>query len=130
VTIRDGRSGTGDGVVRLLIPANIGAPRTATVTIAGLAFTLNQNGPQCIEAIKPAYYNAGRGPDDITITVTASAGCRWTVTDVPSWVSVVEGSSGSGNGTVRLLVLPNFGAARSATIMVGSEPFSLTQAAR
>jgi hypothetical protein len=130
VTIRDGRNGTGDGTVRLVIPANNGAPRTAIVTIAGLPFTLNQNGPQCIEAIKPTYYNAGRGPDDITITVNASAGCRWSVTDVPSWVLVTEGRSGSGDGRVRLLVLPNFGGARSATIEIGSEPFALTQAAR
>ena len=130
VTISDGRRGTGDGTVRLVIPANDGAPRTTIVTIAGLPFTLSQNGPQCIEAIKPTYYNAGRGPDDITITVNAIGGCRWTVTDIPWWVTVVQGSSGSGDGRVRLLIQPNIGAARSATIKIGSEPFSLTQAGR
>jgi hypothetical protein len=131
VSVVEGGSGVGSGSVRLAVQANSTAsPRTGTVRIAGQTFTVTQEGPACTVAIKPTYYDSGRGPDDIKINVTAPAGCNWTVTNVPSWVTVAEGSSGSGNGTVRLLVQANFGAARSATITIGGQPFALTQAAR
>ena len=113
--------------VRLDIPANTGPTRTATVTIAGSTFTLVQDG-LCATSIKPGYYDAGRGPDNITIHVTATTGCAWTAASSVSWVSVTEGSSGSGDGTVRLSVQPNTGAARAVTLTIAGQPFALTQA--
>ena len=131
ITVAEGGSGVGNGSVRLAVQANSGAsPRTGTVRIAGQTFTVIQEASGCTELIKPTYYDAGRGPDNIGISVTAPASCNWTVTDVPSWVTVAEGSNGSGSGTVRLLVEANFGAARSATIRIGGQPFALTQEAR
>jgi hypothetical protein len=131
ITVTQGDSGVGSGTVRLAVLANSGAsPRTGIVRIAGQTFTVIQEASGCTVTIKPTYYDAGRGPDNIRISVTASARCKWTVTDVPSWVTVAEGSSGSGDGTVRLLVEANFGAARKATIMIGGQRFELTQAAR
>jgi hypothetical protein len=127
VTIAAGRSGTGDGTVRLEIPANSGAERTASVTIAGITFTLLQNGV-CSFAIKPGYYDAGRGPDDIVIKVTAQTGCTWTAASSVSWVTVAQGASGSGDGTVHLSVQPNGGAARAVTLTIAGQPFALTQA--
>jgi hypothetical protein len=131
ITVVNGQNGVGSGSVGLIIDANSGsAPRTGTVRIAGQTFTVQQQGSSCVQRIKPTYYDAGPGPDDIKINVTASGGCAWTVTNVPSWVSVVQASTGVGDGVVLLLVEPNFGAARSATILIGGQPFSLTQAAR
>jgi hypothetical protein len=127
VTIAAGRSGTGDGTVRLDIPANSGPERTASVTIAGITFTLLQNG-LCSFEIKPGYYDAGRGPDDILIKVTAQTGCTWTAASGVSWVTVAQGASGSGDGTVRLIVQPNGGAARAVTLTIAGQPFALTQA--
>ena len=75
MTIAAGRSGSGNGVVRLEIPANNGPARTAVVMIAGKTFTLLQNG-LCNPTIKPEYDNAGRGPDDITIRISAGSGMR------------------------------------------------------
>lgn len=127
VSIGSGGRGSGSGTVRLTIPANSGPPRMALVTIAGLTFTLRQQGI-CTTSLKPTYYNAGRGPDDIRIAVTADAGCAWTAASSVSWVSVAEGAAGSGNGIVRLLVEPNGGAARSVTMTIAGQPFALRQA--
>jgi hypothetical protein len=126
VTVSAGRTGSGNGTVRLLIPANTGAPRTALLTIAEQTFTLHQEGP-CISTIKPGHYNAGRGPDDIRIEVTADTGCSWTAASSVTWVRVAEGATGTGNGTVRLLVEPNSGAARSVTLTIAGQPFELRQ---
>jgi hypothetical protein len=96
------------------------------VTIAGIAFTLLQNG-LCAPAIKPGYYDAGRGPDDITIHVTAEDGCTWTAASTVSWVAVTQGASGSGDGIVHLAVQPNSGSARAVTLTIAGQPFALTQ---
>jgi hypothetical protein len=108
-----------------LVAANNGPARTAVLTIAGQPFTLNQNG--CSKSIKPTYYNAGRGPDDIRIDVKADEGCSWTATSTVGWVTVIEGRTGSGDGTVRLLVEANSGPARTATLSVADETFTLRQ---
>jgi hypothetical protein len=129
VTIASGRSGSGNGVVRLEIPANSGPARTAVITIAGRAFTLLQNG-LCTPTIKPGYYDAGRGPDDIKIKISADPGCPWTAASTVPWVSVTEGAAGSGDGTVRLAVQSNSGPRRSVTLTIAGQPFALTQEAR
>ena len=127
VTIAAGASGVGNGVVRLEIPANNGPSRTAVVTIAGKTFTLLQNGV-CAATIKPGNYDAGRGPDDIKIKVSADAGCTWTAASTVPWVSVADGATGSGDGTVRLLLQRNDGAPRTVTLTIAGQPFALTQA--
>jgi hypothetical protein len=43
ITITGGANGTGGGAVNYSVAANsVNAPRSATITIAGLAFTVNQ----------------------------------------------------------------------------------------
>jgi hypothetical protein len=125
VKIAEGRSGVGNGTVRLLVDANTGSARATTLTIAGKAFALTQTG--CSTSIKPTWYDAGRGPDDIRISVTAAAGCSWVTTSSATWVTVAEGTSGSGDGTVRLLVDANTGPARTTTLEIGGETFTLRQ---
>ena len=83
--------------------------------------------PACTYAIKPTYYNAGKGPDTITINVTAAAGCTWTTRTDATWVSLDAGSTGTGNGTVRLLVSANNGPERSTTITIAEQSFALHQ---
>jgi hypothetical protein len=124
-TIAEGQKGSGNGLVRVVVRENDGPARSATLTIAGQAFELAQNG--CPTTIKPDYYNSGKGPDTITIDVTADGGCAWTATSPVSWATVVEGQSGTGNGTVRVRVEPNTGSSRSATLMIAGKPFALTQ---
>jgi hypothetical protein len=47
ITVTAGSSGSGQGWVTLQAPANLGAPHTGTVTIAGVTFTATQNAPAC-----------------------------------------------------------------------------------
>jgi hypothetical protein len=126
VTVAEGRTGSGSGTVRLLIPSNSGGPRTALVSMAGETFTLNQDGG-CDTRIKPKNYHSGRGPDDIRVAVSAKEGCSWTASSNASWVTVAEGATGSGDGTVRLLVQPNQGPDRSTTLTIAGQPFELRQ---
>jgi hypothetical protein len=116
----------------LSIARNSGSARSASITIASQPVTVEQAAappaPEpCTYAIKPTNYDAGHGPDTINIDVTAGAGCTWTTRTDANWVTVDAGSSGSGNGTVRLLVQANNGGERSTVVMIAGLPFNLHQ---
>jgi Putative binding domain, N-terminal len=127
-TIAEGRSGKGEGSVRVRVEANDGPARTAILSIAGESFTLSQEGG-CEATLKPSYYNAGPGPDDIRIQVKTRDGCSWRSSSPVPWARITEGTAETGNGQVRVQVDRNAGAARSATLLIAGERFMLTQEA-
>jgi hypothetical protein len=63
------------------------------------------------------------------VAVTAGAGCGWTATSNASWLTINQGSSGSGNGTVAFAIAANTGAHRTGTLTVAGQAFTVTQAA-
>jgi len=66
-----------------------------------------------------------------SVAVTAPAGCSWTANAGASWITVTAGSSGSGAGTLSYTVAANPAAeSRSATLTIGGQSHSITQAAR
>jgi len=67
------------------------------------------------------------GPQSIFVSTTSS--CTWTVTTNQSFVSITSGTAQSGPGTVTFNVAENTGAARQATIMIGSTAVTVNQAA-
>jgi len=129
VTVAAGSSGSGNGTVRLTLQANNAAARSTTVTIAGQPLTVNQEG-SCSYSLKPTFYHAGRGPDDVTVEVTTDEGCAWTAGSSVDWVTVREGASGTGKGKVRLAITANDGAPRQAVITIAGQPFDLRQDGR
>jgi uncharacterized protein (TIGR03437 family) len=64
-----------------------------------------------------------------SISVTAGAGCAWTVTGNPTWITISSGSTGSGNGTVNFAVSPNTGGPLSATLTIAGQTFTVDEAA-
>ncbi|HEX9927143.1 MAG TPA: BACON domain-containing carbohydrate-binding protein [Pyrinomonadaceae bacterium] len=58
--------------------------------------------------------------------VTTQAGCAWTAISNANWITIIEGS-GTGNGSVIYSVAANSGAARSGTISVNGQIFTLNQ---
>src|ERR1041384_5400361 len=62
------------------------------------------------------------------MTVTASGGCAWYVINTNSWITIVSGTNGTGNGTVTYTVAANASAsARSGNIRIGDQIFLATQ---
>jgi uncharacterized protein (TIGR03437 family) len=64
-----------------------------------------------------------------SISVTAGAGCAWTVTGNPTWITIASGSTGSGNGTVNFAVSPNAGGPLTATLTIAGQTFTVDEAA-
>jgi len=102
------------------------------VTIAGQTFTATQAAPaaaQCSYEIDPSSASLSALGGTGSFSISAPAGCAWSASKSAAWISFTSASSGSGNGTIGFLVLPNLGAARSDAIVVGGKTFTVSQAA-
>jgi hypothetical protein len=84
----------------------------------------------CTYTLLPEIYafSPSSGTGSVAVT-TSSSGCSWTATSNQSWISITSGSSGTGNGTVTYSVAANNGAARTGTMTIGGQTFTITQAA-
>ena len=121
-------SRSGSGTVQLDVQPNDGPARTGTATIAGRTVSVNQDSG-CTIAIAPASQPVVVGGGPGSVTVTARAGCPWTAVSNAAWIVVTKGASGSGDGTVEFTVAANAtGAARSGTITIGGQVFTVQQA--
>jgi hypothetical protein len=115
--ITSGASGTGNGTVTFTADSfpGGGSSRTGTLTIAGQTFTVNQ--VRCSATLSPASQSnvpAAGGP--FSVSLTTQTGCQWTVTSNVTWMTITNGSSGTGSKTVNYLVAPNPGGARSGRL--------------
>ena len=131
MTITSGSSGSGNGTVTYSVAANTGSTRGVTPRIANNNFTVTQAGNPCslTPSISPTSQSFTASGGIGSVAVSHQAGCAWTVTGVPSWMTITTGSSGSGNGTVTYSVAANTGCTRSATVSIANNNFALSQAA-
>jgi hypothetical protein len=132
ITVTTGASGTGSGTVGYSVAANTGGARTGTVTIAGQTFTVTQAAvptPTCTYSIEPASAAAPAAGSTGSVAVTAGSTCAWTAMSNASWITVTSGASGSSNGTVGYSVAANTGGARTGTVTIAGQTFTVTQPA-
>ena len=61
--------------------------------------------------------------------MSTTSACAWTASSNASWITITSGASGTGNGRVGYLVLPNVGGSRTGTLTVAGETFTVSQAA-
>jgi hypothetical protein len=104
ITIASGSTGTGSGSVQLAIAANTGPARTGTVTAAGLTATITQSALTCAYTVEPTLIAMDQNGGKADINVTASAGCPWSAGSNVEWITISSGSSGSGEGVVKIRV--------------------------
>jgi hypothetical protein len=131
ITVTSGGNGSGDGVVGYSVAANTGAERTGTIAVAGQTFTVRQAAAPapCTYGINPSSAAIGAQGGTGNVAVTAAAGCTWTAASNDAWIAVTAGASGTGNGTVAFSTAPNPGGARTGTITIAGQTFTVTQAA-
>ncbi|HZL95131.1 MAG TPA: BACON domain-containing carbohydrate-binding protein, partial [Vicinamibacterales bacterium] len=128
LTIGGAGSGTGSGVVTMTASANSGASRTGTATIAGQTFKVTQAGT-CAASLKPSSASMpAAGGDGPQIAVNSAAGCAWTATTSDTWLTINQGATGSGNGTVRFAAAQNSGPERTGALNIAGQAFTVTQA--
>ncbi len=122
-------SGTGGGVINFTVAPSQGAQRSGVITVAGQRATVIQSVANCSIAIAPASQNLPAAGGTGTIDVQAQSVCDWAAASNAPWLSVTSGSTGSGNGVVTFAAAANAGAARSGTISIANQTFTVSQAA-
>jgi hypothetical protein len=89
---------------------------------------ITQSGAQqnCTYSLSPASAQITATGGSSIFTVNTQSGCDWTATSNASWITVGN-PSGTGEGGVNYSVQPNTGAARSGTITVAGQMFTIFQ---
>jgi hypothetical protein len=133
ITVTDSAQRSGNGAVALTVAPNIAAERSGIVSIAGQPFTVTQAAgastpPPCSYQLTSAEQSVGNSGGPITIGVSAPTGCAWTATTTADWITITNGTQGSGAGTVTLSVAANTGPDRSGTVTVAAQIFTVKQA--
>ncbi len=127
ITITNG-TGTNSGTVTFTVAANTGADRVGTITVNGQTFTVNQSGG-CSYSLMPVSTNVSASGGAGSFTVTTGTGCAYSAVSNSSFIVINSGGSGNGSGAVNFTVQANNGVARSGTITVNGQIFTVNQAA-
>jgi hypothetical protein len=134
ITITEGTRGTGNGIVRYIVPGNTNnSPLPGTITVAGQTVAINQAAGGCAFKLSPKiakFTFIGTVAESKTVNVKANfSDCTWTAVSNDSFITITGGASGVGNGTVSYTVAenPNNNTPRSGTITIGGEEFTITQ---
>ncbi|TAL00326.1 MAG: PKD domain-containing protein [Verrucomicrobia bacterium] len=129
ITITSGSSGAGNGTINFTVAANTSSTaRNASMTVAGLAFSITQAGAPCTYSLSPVSTSMTASGGSGNVSVTAIAGCAWSATANDAWITITSGGSGSGNGTVSYSVAANgSSSSRSGTLTIGGQTFTVNQ---
>jgi hypothetical protein len=72
--------------------------------------------------------NFGATGSNGSVNVNATGSfCGWTAVSNASWITITNGSSGTGNGTVGFVVAANAGTQRTGTLTIAGQTFNVTQ---
>ena len=138
IVVTAGNSGVGSGSITYSYQANpdTSSGRTGTISVNDQIFTLIQGAaplppPPCVTSISPtsANYTAGSATGAFNITESAS-NCTWAAVAVAgSFITITSPTSGVGSAVLNYSITANNGAARSGTITVNNQTFTINQAA-
>jgi trimeric autotransporter adhesin len=79
----------------------------------------------CTFAISPERRDVDAGGGEFDVSVSTAAGCSWTASSEAPWLTVRDG----GNGSVRVSVGVNSGAARTGTATIAGRTLTVNQRA-
>jgi hypothetical protein len=83
--------------------------------------------PSCTYVISPSSASFSASGGTGSVSITTQAGCNWGTSASASWVTINSGS-GTGSGTMRYTVSSNTGTARSASLTVAGNVFTVGEA--
>ncbi|MGB7209426.1 MAG: choice-of-anchor Q domain-containing protein [Pyrinomonadaceae bacterium] len=126
LSITAGNAGTGNGSVTLAAAVSDGPERSATISIAGLTFTVNQtNG--CVYSISPLTTLVPNEGGTGMFTLTTGVGCSSTFSETLSWVDLSVSTFSPGPQTFTYTVSANNGNFRSGVMTVAGLTFTVYQ---
>ncbi|HEV1286055.1 MAG TPA: SBBP repeat-containing protein [Bryobacteraceae bacterium] len=130
ITLSTPLPGAGPATVDLVVAANTGAPRTASLTIAGQPVFIGQAPapPPCTYNVSPSFVQIPPAGGTFTLTTQTLPYCTWSITGAPTWIFVPplpQPLLGSGN--VLLMVAPNQNPVNIAHLVVAGQTVTVTE---
>jgi len=122
-------TGPGPGKVSFNVAPNVGAARTGSISVGNQTFRVGQDSgtPVCTFSINPSHAVIDDLGGNLRVVVTAPGSCVWTATSNAGWLSVASGASGSGTGPVTIRVGANTDGARTGTLTIAGQTFTVSQ---
>jgi hypothetical protein len=135
-----GSGGEGSGTISVAVAPSGGAGRSGTLLVAGQTVTVIQsasgpaspNGPEssnCVFSLERTSETVSAAGGSLTVGVSGAADCPRTASSQMAWITIVAGATGAGSGAVTFTVAPNSGAARTGTVTIAGQQFTVEQAA-
>ncbi len=97
--------------------------------LAGSQFSPEESFTLCDASLSPTGRSLSAPGGTGTVTITTPSTCAWEAYSSVSWIVVSTGTSGVGDGVVQYSVTPNTGAARTGTIIIAGQTFTVQQSA-
>jgi hypothetical protein len=126
ISITAGTTGNGTGTIAIAVSPNSGPQRTGTVSAGGQRYTVTQL-TGCTYSIDPVTWGFPAAGAADWINVHAPAACPWTATSQASWLTITNGTAGTGSALVYFVVAPNPSGPRSGTLTVAGITFTALQ---
>ena len=95
--------------------------------IAGRTFTVTQAANTCSYTLSPASISLGATGGSGNIGVTTGSACTWAASTTQTWITV--SGTGTTSGTATYTVQPNTGGSRVGAVSIGTQVFTVIQAA-
>ena len=124
-------SGIGTGTLRYSVDNNTinCSARSGTITVGGQTFTVTQAGGSGSDSFAVTATNVAANAGSGSVRFSAGIGCPWSVTNLANWVTITNGQSGNGSGTISYTFDANpDGLSRSNTFTAQGRTFTITQA--
>ena len=131
INILSGSTGTSTGTVSYSVSANPTInSRTGAVTIAGLTFTVQQDGLPCTYSVSPSTRNHGYAGSSNIFTVSSPTGCAWSLLTTSVWINFTGVTNSTGSNSVTYSVAANrTPVQRTGTVAVVDQTFTVSQSA-
>ena len=131
ITFTTAASGTGNAAVGYAVASNPNSSsRSATITVAGQPFVVTQAGAACDASLTPTTQSISAAGGTGSVGITVPGGCTWSAVPSVSWITVTNGGTGSGSGTVAYQIEANAaGTVRTGTIAIAGRLLTVTQGA-
>ncbi len=122
-------SGQGAAAVRVTVAANANpSKRSADITVKDQRVQITQDAGACDVHVSTTRVSVAPAGEERVIQVTAnSAQCAWTARSNASWLTITDGESGTGSGSVTVRAAPTTEASRTGTITIAGQTVTVVQ---
>jgi len=121
-------AGSGQGTATYTVAANNDtSARTGTALIAGLVFTVTQQGQGCTFIVNPTSLSFTHFANTTSINLTSAFGCPWSASSNVPWITLSP-TTGSGPTPIQLNIAANTDPIqRTGTVNIAGQPVTVTQ---